>query len=195
MLPDQSVPERTAGLLLRLDRVYGDESPGAVRAQGDTTTAMAVALAGFYRRIPVGHVEAGLRTGDRHSPYPEEMNRIVAGRLSRWHFAPTMRARDNLLAEGVDPAAINVTGNTVIDALEHVAGRDYPLPVDIPADKRLVLVTAHRRENFGAPFCQVCEGILELVDRHPDIHVLYRSEEHTSELQSLMRSSYAVFCL
>src|SRR3546814_2658298 len=139
------------------------------------------------------------------------MNRVVAGRLSRWHFAPTTRARDNLLAEGVDPAAINVTGNTVIDALEHVAGRDYPLPVDIPADKRLVLVTAHRRENFGAPFCQVCEGILELVDRHPDIHVLYpvhpnpnvriqaremlRSEEHTSELQSLMRISYAVFCL
>src|SRR3546814_5695411 len=101
------------------------------------------------------------------------MNRIVAGRLSRWHFAPTTRARDNLLAEGVDPAAINVTGNTVIDALEHVARRDYPLPVDIPADKRLVLVTAHRRENFGAPFCQVCEGILELVDRHPAIHLLY----------------------
>lgn len=173
MRPDQSLPELTARLLLRLDRVFADEAPDAVLAQGDTTTAMAVALAAFYRRIPVGHVEAGLRTGDLHSPYPEEMNRIVAGRLSRWHFAPTTRARDNLLAEGVDPAAINVTGNTVIDALEHVAGRDYPLPVDIPADKRLVLVTAHRRENFGAPFRQVCEGILELVDRHPDIHVLY----------------------
>src|SRR3546814_12579999 len=101
------------------------------------------------------------------------MNRIVAGRLSRWYFAPTTRARDNLLAEGVDPAAINVTGNTVIDALEHVAGRAYPLPVDIPAHKRLVLVTAHRRANFRAPFRQVCEGLVEHVDRPPDIPVLF----------------------
>src|SRR3546814_3163050 len=101
------------------------------------------------------------------------MNRIVAGRLSLWHFAPTTLARDNLLAEGFDPAAINVTGNTVVDALEHVAERDYPMLAVIPAYKRLVLVTAHRRENFGAPFSQLCEGILEIVDRHPDIHVLY----------------------
>src|SRR3546814_397436 len=195
MRPDKTLPELTERLLLRLDRVFADQAPVEVLTQGVTTTAtavvlatlstriplthvytppaMALALAAFYRRIPLCHVEAGLRTGYLHSPYPEEMNRIAAGRLSRWHFAPTTRARDNLLAEGVDPAAINVTGNTVIDALEHVAGRDYPLPVDIPADKRLVLVTAHRRENFGAPFRQVCEGILELVDRHPDIHVLY----------------------
>src|SRR3546814_16952577 len=120
---------------------------------------MAVARAAFYRGIPVGHVEAGLRTGDLHSPYPEKMNRIVAGRLSRWHFAPTTRARDNLLAEGVDPAAINVTRNTVIDALDHVDGRDYRLPVSIPPDKRLVLVTAPTREKFGEPFRQVSNGI------------------------------------
>src|SRR3546814_14384574 len=96
MRPDQSLPELTARLLLRLDRVFADEAPDAVLAQGDTTTAMAVALAAFYTRIPVGHVEAGLRTGDLHSPYPEEMKRIVARRLSRWHFVPTTRARDNL---------------------------------------------------------------------------------------------------
>src|SRR3546814_3154203 len=100
-ISDWSSDVCSSDLLLRLDRVFADEAPDAVLAQGDTTTAMAVALAAFYRRIPVGHVEAGLRTGDLHSPYPEEMNRIVAGRLSRWHFAPTTRARDNLLAEGV----------------------------------------------------------------------------------------------
>jgi UDP-N-acetylglucosamine 2-epimerase (non-hydrolysing) len=173
MRPDQALPELTARLLLRLDDVLAAEAPDAVLAQGDTTTVMTVAMAAFYRRIPLGHVEAGLRTGDLYNPFPEEMNRIVAGRLSRWHFAPTARSRDNLLAEGFDAAGIHVTGNTVIDALLQVAGRDPALPVDVPAGKRLVLVTAHRRENFGAPFREVCLAIRELADRHPDVHVLY----------------------
>ena len=173
MRPDQTLPELTARLLLALDRVLADEAPDVVLAQGDTTTVMTVALAAFYRRIPFGHVEAGLRTGDMDNPFPEEMNRVLAGRLAQWHFAPTATARDNLLAEGLDPAGIHVTGNTVIDALLQVARRDTPLPVDVPDGKRLVLVTAHRRENFGAPFLEVCHGIRELADAHPDIHVLY----------------------
>src|SRR3546814_15644723 len=152
MRPYQSLPELTARLLLRLDRVFADEAPDAVLAQGDTPTAMAFALAAFYRRIPVCHVEAGLRTGDLHSPYPGEMNRIVAGRLSRRHFAPTTRARGNPPAGGVDPAARNVTGQTGIDALDHVAGPDYPRPVASPADKHLVFVAEAWRGNFGGPF-------------------------------------------
>lgn len=173
MAPNQTLPELTARLLSRLDEVFARERPDAVLIQGDTTTVMSAALAAFYRRIPVGHVEAGLRTGDLQNPFPEEMNRIVAGRLSRWHFAPTAGSRDNLLREGFDPASVHVTGNTVIDALLEVVQRDTPLPVAVPEGKRVVLVTAHRRENFGAPFREVCEAVRELADRHADVHVVY----------------------
>ena len=173
MLPSQSLPELTSRLLLRMDAVLEDERPDVVLIQGDTTTVMTTAMAAFYRRIPVGHVEAGLRTGDLNNPFPEEMNRIVAGRLSRWHFAPTQSARDNLLGEGCDPASVHVTGNTVIDALLEVASVDRPLPAQVPADKRLILVTAHRRENFGAAFREICHGIRDLADQHEDVHVLY----------------------
>ena len=173
MRPDQSLPELTARLLGRLDAVLAAEAPDAVLVQGDTTTVMTAALAAFYRRIPFGHVEAGLRTGDLANPFPEEMNRVVAGRLARWHFAPTARARANLLAEGLRGEDVHVTGNTVIDALLEVAGRDLELPIPIPAERRLVLVTAHRRENFGAPFREVLAAVRELAERHPDVHVLY----------------------
>jgi UDP-N-acetylglucosamine 2-epimerase (non-hydrolysing) len=173
MAPDQTLPELTARLLSRLDAVFARERPDAVLIQGDTTTVMTAALAAFYRRIPVGHVEAGLRTGDLYNPFPEEMNRIVAGRLSRWHFAPTAGSRDNLLREGFDPASVHVTGNTVIDALLEVVQRDTQLPVEVPEGRRMVLVTAHRRENFGAPFREVCEAVRELADRHADVHVVY----------------------
>jgi len=173
MLPGQSLPELTSRLLTRMDAVLADERPDVVLIQGDTTTVMATAMAAFYRRVRVGHVEAGLRTGDLDNPFPEEMNRIVAGKLSRWHFAPTDGARDNLLGEGCDPATVHVTGNTVIDALLEVAKVERPLTVTVPAGKRLILVTAHRRENFGDAFREVCHGIRELADRHGDIHVLY----------------------
>lgn len=173
MKPNQSLPGLTARLLQDLDDVLASEAPDAVLVQGDTTTVMTVALAAFYRHINVGHVEAGLRTGDLRNPFPEEMNRVVAGRLSRWHFAPTATARQNLLEERFDPTSIHVTGNTVIDALLQVAERAPELSIDIPRDRRLVLVTAHRRENFGQPFRQVCEAIRELADRYPDIQVLY----------------------
>lgn len=173
MRPNQSLPGLTSRLLQELDGVLASEAPDAVLVQGDTTTVMTVALAAFYHHISVGHVEAGLRTGDLRNPFPEEMNRVVAGRLSRWHFAPTATARQNLLQEHFDPASIHVTGNTVIDALLQVAGQKPELVIDIPRERRLLLVTAHRRENFGEPFRQVCEAIRELADRYPDIQVLY----------------------
>lgn len=173
MRPNQTLPELTARLLTRLDGVFADEKPDAVLVQGDTTTVMTVAMTAFYHRVPVGHVEAGLRTGDMLNPFPEEMNRVVAGRLSRWHFAPTDGSRRNLLREGFDDAHIHVTGNTVIDALMQVAARELPEPVAIPAGRRMMLVTAHRRENFGEPFRQVCGAIRALADRHEDIHVVY----------------------
>jgi len=173
MAPGQALPELTSRLLSRLDEVFARERPDAVLIQGDTTTVMTAAMAAFYRRIDVGHVEAGLRTGDLHNPFPEEMNRIVAGRLSRWHFAPTEGSRDNLLREGFDPVSVHVTGNTVIDALLEVVQRDTPLPVEVPEGRRMVLVTAHRRENFGAPFREVCLAIRDLADRHDDVHFVY----------------------
>lgn len=173
MAPDQTLPELTARLLSRLDAVFARERPDAVLIQGDTTTVMTAAMAAFYRHIAVGHVEAGLRTGDLQNPFPEEMNRIVAGRLSRWHFAPTAGARDNLLREGFDPASVHVTGNTVIDALLEVVQREVPLPVEVPEGRRMLLVTAHRRENFGAPFREVCEAVRDIADRHADVHVVY----------------------
>jgi len=173
MRPNQALPELTARLISALDAKFGEISPDVVLAQGDTTTVMTAALVAFYRRIPFGHVEAGLRTHDFDNPFPEEMNRVVAGHLARWHFVPTERSRQNLLREGIANAAIHVTGNTVIDALLEVAATDWPLDIPLDASKRLVLVTAHRRENFGEPFRAVCRAIRALADRHPDIEVLY----------------------
>jgi UDP-N-acetylglucosamine 2-epimerase (non-hydrolysing) len=173
MRPNQDLASLTARLLLDVKDALEKEEPDVVLAQGDTTTVLTVALACFYLNIPFGHVEAGLRTGDIRNPFPEEMNRIVAGRLARWHFAPTQSAKSNLLREGIVEEEIRVTGNTVIDALLSVAGtpRDVGLPLD--SGKRLVLVTAHRRENFGEPFLEVCRAIRHLADTNEDIEFLY----------------------
>lgn len=173
MRPNQQLALLTARLLTEIDAVLEREQPAAVLAQGDTTTVMAVALTCFYRRIPFGHVEAGLRTWDLQNPFPEEANRVIAGRLSRWHFAPTASSRDNLLKEGVADAEITVTGNTVIDALLMTASRDLQLTLDVPADRRMVLVTAHRRENFGAPFEEVCRALRTLAERNPQVAFVY----------------------
>lgn len=173
MRPNQALPELTARLVMALDEKFGELAPDVVLAQGDTTTVMTAALVAFYRRIPFGHVEAGLRTHDLDNPFPEEMNRVVAGHLARWHFVPTERSRQNLVREGISDTAIHVTGNTVIDALLEVAATDWPLDIPLDASKRLVLVTAHRRENFGEPFRAVCRAIRQLVDRYPDIEVVY----------------------
>ena len=173
MRPNQDLATLTSRLLLHLDVAFAGESPDLVLAQGDTTTVMTAALACFYRRIPFGHVEAGLRTGDLDNPFPEEMNRIVAGRLARWHFAPTESSKTNLLREGIPEDWIGVTGNTVIDALLSVAGRNPDIGVRLDAGKRLILVTAHRRENFGDPFGQICRAIAHLASTNPDCQVLY----------------------
>lgn len=173
MRANQQLPELTARLITALDERFAELAPDVVLAQGDTTTVMTAALVAFYRRIPFGHVEAGLRTHDMDNPFPEEMNRVVAGHLAHWHFVPTERSRQNLLREGIADSAIHVTGNTVIDALLEVAATERPLDIPLDASKRLVLVTAHRRENFGEPFRAVCRAILTLVERHEDIEVLY----------------------
>ena len=173
MRPNQTLAALTARLLLEVDGVLASEDPDAVLVQGDTTTIMTVALACFYRRIPVGHVEAGLRTGNLFSPFPEEANRTVAGRFSRWHFAPTEESRRNLLAEGIPDCAITVTGNTVIDALLQVADKNPQLGVEVEPGRRLILVTAHRRENFGPPFREICRSLQTLAVRNPDVVLLY----------------------
>lgn len=173
MRPGQQLADLTARLVTALNAVMEAERPVAVIAQGDTTSVLAAALAAFYRRTPFCHVEAGLRTGDLGNPFPEEMNRVVAGRLAALHFAPTARARAALLQEGAGEKNVFVTGNTVIDALLAVARRKVPHGLDLPAGKRIVLLTAHRRENFGAPLAGIFAAVRELARRHPELHFIY----------------------
>jgi UDP-N-acetylglucosamine 2-epimerase (non-hydrolysing) len=181
MTADQRVVDVTAKCLLGIDAVLRHESPDLALVQGDTTTVLAASLACHYNRILVGHVEAGLRTADKYAPFPEEMNRRVAGVLADLHFAPTAKARENLRREGVPESAIHVTGNTVVDAVLRIAAT----PVD-PADAqlahilqftdtigRLLLVTAHRRESFGAPLRGVCEALAAIVEAHPDTGIVF----------------------
>ncbi len=174
MRPNQSLADLTAGILTRLDPVLARENPDWVLVQGDTTTVMAASLAAFYRGIRVGHVEAGLRTGDKRQPFPEEINRHLTSVLADLHFAPTERSRDNLLREGIAEARIKVTGNTVIDALHQIIKSETPPQVRAwledwgirQGGRRLVLVTAHRRENFGAPIQRICEAVRSLAERY-----------------------------
>ncbi|MBY0275925.1 UDP-N-acetylglucosamine 2-epimerase (non-hydrolyzing) [Candidatus Binatia bacterium] len=173
MRPNQQLAALTAQLITGLDAALERARPDAVLAQGDTTTVLCAALVSFYRRVPFGHVEAGLRTHDLASPFPEEANRVLASRLTRWHFAPTASSRANLLREGIEDAAIHVTGNTVIDALLSIADRARGVDLSFADGKRLLLMTAHRRENFGAPMNEVFAAVRELVDRFEDLAVLY----------------------
>jgi UDP-N-acetylglucosamine 2-epimerase (non-hydrolysing) len=173
MEPNQTLPALTARLITSVDEALARESPDLVLAQGDTTTVLATALACFYRRVPFGHVEAGLRTRDFNNPFPEEMNRVVAARLTQFHFAPTENARCNLRQEGVNDADIHVTGNTVIDALLDVASRASDVGLDLDPRKRLLLVTAHRRESFGPPFAELCRALRTIADRYDDVQILY----------------------
>jgi UDP-N-acetylglucosamine 2-epimerase len=167
MESDQSLSSLTARLFSGLDNVLEKVRPDWVLSQGDTTTAMVAALVSFYKRVKFGHVEAGLRTGDKHRPFPEEINRRIADLLADQYFAPTERSRKALLDEGVDDTFIHVVGNTVIDALQEVASRPYNFsqkPLDkIPRDKQLVLITTHRRESFGEDLRQCCLAIRDLV--------------------------------
>ena len=173
MIEDQSLSGVTSSVMLGLESVLRDLAPDLVLVHGDTTTTMAAALAAFYQKIPVGHVEAGLRTHDRYYPFPEEMNRVVADSLSTYRFAPTPRSKENLLREGAAAASIMVTGNTVIDALLDVAGREGAPRTKLPQGGRLVLVTAHRRENFGRPLENICRALLDIAGAFPDVSILY----------------------
>jgi UDP-N-acetylglucosamine 2-epimerase (non-hydrolysing) len=173
MRPNQSLTTLTARLLLALDDVLQAEKPDVVLVQGDTTTVMTVALACFYHHIPIGHLEAGLRTWDMQNPFPEEANRVIAGKLARWHFAPTEGAKQNLLKEGVPDFKIVVTGNTVIDALLMTAAKELETGIVVNPDQRLVLITSHRRENFGEPFRNICRALRTLAGRNPQVHFLY----------------------
>ncbi|MBX6312134.1 MAG: UDP-N-acetylglucosamine 2-epimerase (non-hydrolyzing) [Isosphaeraceae bacterium] len=172
MRPSQDLADLMARALVALSDALGRERPDLVLAQGDTTTVLAAALACYYHRIPFGHIEAGLRTGRPYAPFPEEKNRALAGHLAELHFAPTLASRRNLLREGISAAAIHVTGNTVLDALLMTACRDVPLPVR-PATDRFLLVTAHRRENFGAPLEEICDALLDLIRRRDDLSIIY----------------------
>jgi len=173
MRPNQSLTSLTARLLLDLEVVLQTEKPDAVLVQGDTTTVMTVALACFYQHIPIGHVEAGLRTWDMQNPFPEEANRVITGRLARWHFAPTESSRRNLLSEGIADKDIVVTGNTVIDALLMTAAKNLDMGIELDPNKRLVLITSHRRENFGEPFRNICRALHTLAARNPNVQYLY----------------------
>jgi len=177
MEPDQDLFHVTTETLSRLKGVLRRERPELLLVQGDTTTCFAAALAAFYERVPVAHVEAGLRTGDPYCPYPEEMNRRLTDHLSRWLFAPTAHAARNLRAEGVDEGRIVITGNTAVDAvlwaLQDERFRSTPPPLEIPEDRRLVLATAHRRESFSQGIPRICEALRELVRRHPDVEIVY----------------------
>lgn len=175
MRSDQSLADVTGAVLHGVTSVIADWSPDIVLVQGDTGTAMAAALAAFYRRIPVGHVEAGLRTGIRTSPFPEEVSRRVITQIAELHFAPTRRSAENLVRERADAEGhVFLTGNTVVDAVRQIAARapTGARPFERTA-ARLVLLTAHRRENFGDPIRAICRAVRRMVDEHADVEVAY----------------------
>ena len=190
MKQGQDLYDVTARVLTGMRDVLSESQPDAVLVHGDTTTSTAAALAAFYKQIPVGHVEAGLRTHDIYSPWPEEMNRQITSRIAAFNFAPTPLSRQNLLDEGINPDSITVTGNTVIDALRWVVGRIDEDPAlaeglarvlkysgydtdRIAGDRRLVLITGHRRENFGEGFINICKAIRDLALKYPSTDFVY----------------------
>jgi UDP-N-acetylglucosamine 2-epimerase len=178
MKPNQTISQITSNVLMGLEEIYKKERPDIVLVHGDTTTTFAASLAAFYQQIKVGHVEAGLRTGDKYSPYPEEMNRILTGHIADLHFAPTERNRQNLLREGVPAEAIFITGNTVIDALLEVAGKPYDFTDETLRDidferKRVITVTCHRRENLGENMEQIFGAIRDIAAEFEDTEIVY----------------------
>ena len=178
MTAGQTLYDVTGRALAGLKDVLAEAQPDMVLVHGDTTTTFVGALASFYAQIPVGHVEAGLRTGNKFSPYPEEMNRKLTGAIADIHFAPTSTSKNNLLKENIDPAAIVVTGNTVIDALQTTVKADYRftdsgLQKALAEGKRLILVTTHRRENLGEPMRHVYQALRKVLENHPDVEAIF----------------------
>jgi UDP-N-acetylglucosamine 2-epimerase (non-hydrolysing) len=177
MQPGQKLAQFASAAISRLSDLFEELKPNAILVQGDTTTVMSASLAAFYNGIKVGHVEAGLRSFDRENPFPEEINRKIAGCVGDFHFAPTSRARENLLREGVPGSTVFVTGNTIVDALRSMpleASFENPELNSLPfANSRVLLLTAHRRENHGAPLQEVCTAIKILISKFPDLRVVY----------------------
>lgn len=183
MQPNQTLSALTSRAVTAIDGYLTEHRPDMVIVQGDTTTSFCGALAAFYRRIPVGHVEAGLRTWNKFSPFPEEVNRVLTSHIADYHFAPTKLSKENLLREGISKDRIFITGNTVIDALHIAVEKVRRNPPGIPGlpgelmngqiDKTLVLITAHRRENFGEGFLNICESISKLAERFADTAFVY----------------------
>ena len=183
MTPGQTLSGLTARAITAVDNYLLSHTPDLVVVQGDTTSVLAASLTAFYHRIPVAHVEAGLRTFNMHSPWPEEANRVLTTRLADLHFAPTSANQQNLIREGIPEDRIYVTGNTVIDALLYSVSRLAAQPVEIPglanlfspaaSDPRIVLITGHRRENFGVGFANICRSIGDLAAAFPDVHFVY----------------------
>ncbi|MFW6286500.1 MAG: non-hydrolyzing UDP-N-acetylglucosamine 2-epimerase [Candidatus Sumerlaeota bacterium] len=177
MQPNQTIFDVTSNVLLRMAEVLDEDQPDVVLVHGDTTTSFAAALACYYKRVKVGHVEAGLRTHDKWRPFPEEMNRRLGDALCDYYYAPTEGSRENLLNENLDEEAIFITGNTVIDALLDIASRDYrfddPFLAKLGTERKLILVTAHRRESFGEPFRQMCTAMRDLAANNSDVEIVY----------------------
>ncbi|MDI4637444.1 MULTISPECIES: non-hydrolyzing UDP-N-acetylglucosamine 2-epimerase [Halomonadaceae] len=196
MKPGQDLNDITCGILQGLKEVLAEFRPQMVLVHGDTATTFAASLAAYYQQIPVGHVEAGLRTGNLYSPWPEEGNRKLTGALAAKHFAPTETSRDNLLREQVDPASVHVTGNTVVDALLEVVRKldAGPLAAELRERfdflddaKRLVLVTGHRRESFGDGFERICKALAETAKAHPDVQIVYPVHLNPNVLEPVNR--------
>ena len=195
MQDNQSPSYVAAKVLMELERVIQREKPDWVLVQGDTTTVAAAAMAAYYAGVKVGHVEAGLRTGDKWRPFPEEINRRIVGVIADLHFAPTALARANLLREGAAPEAVVVTGNPVIDALRWIAAQP-PSPAAIellaragvPDGRLLVLVTAHRRESFGAGILAICQALAELAERFPELTILYPVHPNPNVRQPVLQA-------
>lgn len=183
MKPGQNLSDITSGVLKGLEMVFETWTPDLILVHGDTATTFAASLAAYYKKIKVGHVEAGLRTGDLYSPWPEEANRRLTGVLANYHFAPTQSSYDNLIKENVNPANIVVTGNTVIDALLQVKQKIEQVPSLVEQfqqqfsflqrEKKLILVTGHRRENFGQGFLNICQALANVAKKYPDIQIVY----------------------
>lgn len=181
MKPNQTLFDVTADALRGMEKILEEVKPDLVIVQGDTTTVFAGALAGFYKKISVAHLEAGLRSGDKYSPFPEEINRILTGHIADYHWCPTEKARENLLAEGIKNEKIHVVQNTVIDALflaldllkEEGDEKYLEFFKDVDFNKKLILVTAHRRESFGQPFENICNAVKELSTKYPDVEFVY----------------------
>ncbi len=198
MQPNQSLTLLTSRLLLKVDEVLLAEKPDMVLVQGDTTTVMSIALACFYHHIPIGHVEAGLRTGNTANPFPEESKLVIVIHLALVHLAPRELARLNLLKEGFADKHILVTGNTVIDALLMMAAKDLQLHQVLDPDKRMVLITAHRRENFGEPLIEIYRALQALAEKNPDVQFLYPVHPNPNVYNvahtSVVKSANIVLC-